>query len=435
MKTHYLLAMSLSLLISFSEAAENSLASLDEIKKNIHNISTDALHKLTENNPQAVLIDVRTDREIQTVNGMIAAPQNINIPRGWLEFRVADAVPDKNTPIVVYCGTNQRSPLAADTLMKMGYTQVKNYADGFFAWQKAGLAVKKVDQAPDSILYSRPQKVAEGVYSAIGATAPPSYANSGHNNNLSFIVTENGVLVVNAGDNYLLAKALHNEIKKITDQAVKYVVLENAQGHAILGANYWHEQGVPIIAHVDAVAEIKMHGEEILARMQKRSGDKAEGSRLIIPKQTFTDKLTITLGKQTIEILHLGSAHSPGDTMVWLPQKRLIITGDMAFHQRLLPVFEHTHTKAWLETWEKFVDLNAATVIPGHGQPTNMAEVTKYTKDYLVYMRGEMATILEAGGDLQDAYKVDQSAYAHLDTFKELARLNAGQIFREMEFE
>jgi glyoxylase-like metal-dependent hydrolase (beta-lactamase superfamily II) len=121
--------------------------------------------------------------------------------------------------------------------------------------------------------------------------------------------------------------------------------------------------------------------------------------------------------------------------MVWLPKKKLVITGDMAFHQRLLPVFEHTDTSAWLETWKKFAALKAEIVVPGHGEPTNMQEVTQYTKGYLVYMRAEIAKIIEKGGDLQDAYKIDQSAYAHLDTFKELAQHNAGQIFRAMEFE
>jgi len=427
--------LSISLISLGVGAADSKLPSLEAVKQKISNISTQELKTLLAHDKNLVLIDVRTDKEIQVVNGMIAAPQNINIPRGWLEFRIAEAAPDKDSTIVLYCGTNKRSPLAADTLMKMGYTKVKNYEDGFFAWRDAKLAVKKVDQAPDSILYSKPEKVTEGVYSAIGATAPPTYANSGHNNNLSFIVTEGGVLVVNAGDNYLLAKALHDEIKKITDQPVKYVVLENAQGHAILGASYWDEQGVPIIAHIDAVKEIKAHGEEILARMQQRNKDKASNSRLITPTQTFTDKLSITLGKQTIEILHLGSAHSPGDTLVWLPQKQVIIAGDMAFHQRLLPVFEHTDTAAWLETWQKFAALDAKIVVPGHGKPTNMAEVTQYTKDYLVYMRTEIAKIIEQGGELQDAYKIDQSAYAHLDTFKELAQHNAGQIFRSMEFE
>ncbi|MDH3831766.1 MAG: hypothetical protein OEU48_08865, partial [Gammaproteobacteria bacterium] len=120
-----------------------------------------------------------------------------------------------------------------------------------------GEALYNSDKAPDSMLYDLPREVVPGVWSAIGATAPGTYANSGHNNNLSFVITSEGVLVVNAGDNYLLAKALHDEIKKITDKPVKYVVLENGQGHAMLGSGYWQEQGVPVIAHVDAVREIE----------------------------------------------------------------------------------------------------------------------------------------------------------------------------------
>ena len=110
-------------------------------------------------------------------------------------------------------------------------------------------------------------------------------------------------------------------------------------------------------------------------------------------------------------------------------------TGDLAFHQRLLPVFEHTDTAGWLETWGVLEALGAEIVIPGHGDPTNMTEVTRYTRDYLTYMRGSIGEIIEEGGDLNQAYEVDQSAYRHLDTFEELFRRNAGQIFRHMEFE
>jgi len=97
------------------------------------------------------------------------------------------------------------------------------------------------DKALHSMLYSLPQQVTDNVWSAIGATAPPSYANGGHNNNLSFIVTPAGVVVVNAGDNYLLARALHEQIRQITDQPVKYVIWENGQGHATGGSAYWKE--------------------------------------------------------------------------------------------------------------------------------------------------------------------------------------------------
>ena len=74
-------------------------------------------------------------------------------------------------------------------------------------------------------------------------------------------------------------------------------------------------------------------------------------------------------------------------------------------------------------------------MIPGHGHPTNMAQVTRYTHDYLVYLRGKIGAHLDAGGDLTDAYYVDQSPYKGLDTFEELATKNAGRVYEAMEFE
>lgn len=292
-----------------------------------------------------------------------------------------------------------------------------------------------LDKYPESVLYDRPVEVVPGVWSAIGATAPPSYENSGHNNNLSFIVTSDGVVVVNGGACYLLAKALHEEIKKITTQPVKLVIDENGQGHAMLGNSYWTEQGVPIIAHESAAAAFEARGHDILYRMKQYNREKAQGTFVAPPTETFTERKVVQIGDTRIELIWFGPAHSPGDISVWLPDKDVIITGDMAFHQRLLPVFEDTNTAGWLDSWEKFASIKVTHIIPGHGGPTNMAEVTKYTKDYLVYLRNEVRAVLDAGGGLEDAWKIDQSPFAHLDTFKELAARNAGYVLQEMEFE
>ena len=298
-----------------------------------------------------------------------------------------------------------------------------------------GEALYNSDRAPGSVLYDLPQEVVPGVWSAIGATAPGTYANSGHNNNLSFVITGEGVLVVNAGDNYQLAKALHEEIRKITDQPVKYVVLENGQGHAMLGSSYWQEQGVPVIAHVDAAREIEEQSFALLEVMQARVKEKAEGTTVVMPDETFEESMVIELGGERIELLHLGPTHSPGDIIVWLPEKKLVIAGDMAFHQRMLPLFEHTDSAAWIETWDKFEALGAEVVIPGHGGPTDMATVRKYTRDYLVYLREKVAEVIENSGTLQEAYEIDQSPYMHLPTAEFLAKRNAGQVFQSMEFE
>ncbi|MEM7259434.1 MAG: pyridoxal-phosphate dependent enzyme, partial [Pseudomonadota bacterium] len=286
-----------------------------------------------------------------------------------------------------------------------------------------------------SMLYRKPMEVQPGVWSAIGATAPPTYENSGHNNNVSFVIGTDAVLVVNASDNYLLAESLHQEINAITNLPVKYVVLENGQGHAMLGMNYWQQEGAQVIAHIDTADVIEAHGQQILERMQFRNRDKAMGTQLSTADITFDTVHEIDLGNMKVQIQYLGPSHSPGDTQVWLPDRKLMIAGDLAFHERLLPVFDDSDTAGWIDTWESFEALQPEVVIPGHGHPTTIDVVRQWTIGYLQYMRSQVAQILDNGGSLIDAYNIDQSAFSHLDTFDELAGLNADRIYRAMEFE
>ena len=307
----------------------------------------------------------------------------------------------------------------------------------FWSWNSVVLASEDIkDKYPQSELYNKPIEVIPNVFSAIGATAPPTYENSGHNNNLSFVITTDGVVVINSGASVRLASALHEEIKTITDQPVKLVINENGQGHAILGNLYWSQLGIDILAHEDAIHEIEENSYTILERMKSYNRDKAAGTEVVIPNKSFSEKSIFTLGDLEFHVLYLGPAHGPGDTQVWLPQLSLVIAGDMAFHERMLPIFENTCTKCWLETWdEKFAPLNATYVIPGHGHPTNMAQVTRFTRDYLEDLRAKVLEVLDNGGDLAEAFYVDQERWRSLDTFEELAKRNAGRVFEEMEFE
>ena len=409
-------------------------AALDKVNKRVPHLDTAGLAAQLKTQPSTVVIDVRSPAEL-ALSGHIDAPLFFNIDRGLLEYQIEARVPDKATPIVVYCGVSQRSPLAAETLIRLGYKNVKNYRDGYFNWKRAGLPVLLLDRAPDSFLYALPQEVIPGVWSAIGATAPGTYENSGHNNNLSFVITDDGVLVVNSGDNYLLAQSLHEEIKKHTQQPVKYVVLENSQGHAMLGSKYWKEQGATIIAHRDTAAYMEKTGYDALAVMRARARDKAFKTEFVMPDKVYDDRLDLKMGSWNLQILHLGPSHSHGDTMVWLPDKKLVIAGDTAFHIRMLPIFEDTDTAKWIETWDTFEALGAQIVIPGHGGPTDMATVRRWTRDYLVDLRAKVADVIKRGGTLDDAYNVDQSAYQHLHTFDQLSRSNAGRVYRAMEFE
>lgn len=300
----------------------------------------------------------------------------------------------------------------------------------------AGANENIADQYPDSLLYSAPVEVIPHVWSAIGATAPPTYENAGHNNNLSFIVTGDGVIVVNGGGSYGLAEALHKEIKSITDQPVKLVVNENGQGHAALGNCYWAEQGVKIVAHEDAAKEFEKQSGQILQAAERILKDRAAKTCIHVPDETFSDRMDVSMGSMKVELIYSGPAHSHGDTQVWLPEEKLVIAGDIAFHERMPPIFDDTDTAAWIDTWENaFEKLGAVYVVPGHGHPTNMAQVRRYTHDYLVYLRGKIKEMIDEGKGLDEAFYVDQSPYKHLHTFEELATRNAGRVFQQMEFE
>lgn len=143
------IAMFIMLIISFFSVVQAKVPGITtgaqlqaEAEKNTKIISTEELKKALDDNLDMILVDVRTPGEIKSMGGEIKADQNRNIPRGWLEYRITSAALSKNTPIVVYCGAGIRTPLAAQTLQQMGYTNVRNYSDGYIGWRNAGLPVQ-----------------------------------------------------------------------------------------------------------------------------------------------------------------------------------------------------------------------------------------------------------------------------------------------------
>jgi len=141
-----LLSVFLLVMLSYTAQAVDGIISGQEIQRQAEQettiISTADLKTMIDEEPDLVLIDIRTHNEVDNMGGTIDATQNSIIPRGWIEFRVQRIAQDKDAPIVVYCGAGIRSPLVAKTLQDMGYTHVKNYAAGFIGWKNAGLPIK-----------------------------------------------------------------------------------------------------------------------------------------------------------------------------------------------------------------------------------------------------------------------------------------------------
>ena len=280
----------------------------------------------------------------------------------------------------------------------------------------------------------QPVPVAPNVYAVVGDLGGQTYENDGLNNNLGFVVSDAGVLVINTGPSARVARALHAAIRKITAQPVKWVVNVNSQNHYWHGNGYFKSQGTTIYASKEAERVMREMGAQQLSANKDLLKEKADGTVLTYPTELTTDKRELKLGKTTVQLLHFGPAHTPGDLAVWLPQQKILFAGDIVYTERLLAVLPIGNSANWVQAFDRLAALNPKSIVPGHGRPTTIEVARRDTRDYLSFLRAEAKRVLDAGGSLQDAVeKTDQSRFRSLANFDLLARRNMNQVFQEVE--
>lgn len=285
-------------------------------------------------------------------------------------------------------------------------------------------------------LQLKPVAVAPGIYAFIGETGMRTYENEGMNANAGFIVTKAGVVVVDSGPTYQVAKTMHAEIKKITKQPVKYVINTGGQDHRWLGNGYFKEQGAQIIASSKLKADMEERGAMQLAGLKNELKEKIAGTTPVYPDKYFEQKETLKLGGTTIELLFFHGGHTPGDAVVWLPQTHILFSGDLVYVDRLLGVLPFSNSKDWLASFEAAEKLQPKLVIPGHGKVCDWPKAQRDSGNYLALLRKHMRKAVDAGQDLQTAINtLDQSAYKQLDMYDLLKGGNASRVYLEMEAE
>lgn len=282
----------------------------------------------------------------------------------------------------------------------------------------------------------KPQEVGRGIYAIIGDLGPQRFENEGLNTNLGFVIGSDAVLVINTGASRRTGAAIMEEIRLITSKPVRWVVNLNSQSHywwgnsALLGAK------PTFIAHSEAVRLMKEQQEDQRALLRKLLKDRFRGSEPWVPDHLVPDRLTIDLGQRRIEILHLGAAHTPGDLVVWIPDERVLFSGDIVYTQRLPAVLPVSRTKDWLEAFARIESLQPKIIVPGHGAPATLAQANRDTRDYLAHLRAESKRLFESGAGPTDAAdRIDQSRWQQLANFAELHRRNAFMVFLEIERE
>ncbi|PLY12973.1 MAG: MBL fold metallo-hydrolase [Sedimenticola sp.] len=280
------------------------------------------------------------------------------------------------------------------------------------------------------------QKVTDQVYAIVGELSQRSPENLGNNATFGLIVTNAGLVLVDPGGSEQGAAAIHALIKGVSDQPVKWVINTGGQDHRWLGNHYWAERGASIIASSAAVADQKNRSGGQLGTLQQLVGEAGmAGTSPRYADQLFENELALELGGVQLLIRHLGAAHTPGDSFVYLPQQNVLFSGDIIYLERMLGVGSQSNSKSWLAVLEAIAELNPEWVIPGHGHAAGFDKAQRDTIDYLRTLRQRVAEFLDEGGALEEIGQVDQSEFDYLEVSDQLAGRNAHQVFQEMEFE
>jgi glyoxylase-like metal-dependent hydrolase (beta-lactamase superfamily II) len=215
------------------------------------------------------------------------------------------------------------------------------------------------------------------------------------------------------------------------------VVNTGGQDHRWLGNGYFQSQGAELIAHAGGEADMKNRGNDHLQALRAVLGAKADGTVPTLPSRWLkAPDERLEFGGVAFEFKHRGGAHTPGDTMVWLPQRNVLFTGDVVYVDRMLGVIPASNTKQWLATFAVIEQLNPAVLVPGHGRVTNLATAKADTQAYLLALRAHMKKAVDDGTDVSAAVKsFDAAPFMRLLNAAELMPGNASRTYLEMERE
>ncbi|MDZ7856274.1 MBL fold metallo-hydrolase [Sphaerotilus sp.] len=281
------------------------------------------------------------------------------------------------------------------------------------------------------------QRVADGVYAHVGDKGARSVENEGLNANIGLVVTNSGAALIDSGATFQSARQIHDAVKAVTQQPLKWVFNTGGQDHRWLGNGYFAAQGIEIIAHAHAKADMNNRGNDHLQSLKATLGAKADGTVPTLPTRWLSGSdERLELGGVVFDFKHRGGAHTPGDTMVWLPGKNVLFTGDVVYVDRMLGVLPVSHTQRWLATFAVVEQLNPAVLVPGHGSVTNVATAKADTQAYLMALRAHMKKAVDDGTDASAAVKSFNAApFTRLLNAAELMPGNASRTYLELERE
>ncbi|WP_373018085.1 MBL fold metallo-hydrolase [Thiomicrorhabdus sp.] len=212
-------------------------------------------------------------------------------------------------------------------------------------------------------------KVSDRCYYLLAKDPEPSPENFGFFSNPGFIVTSEGVVVIDTGGSVQIAEMLLRQIKKVTDKPVVAVINTHYHGdhwlgnHAFVAAN----PNVDIYSHQVVINQIKNgSGDFWIGFMQRTTGNKVSGTIATSPTKALAGGETLKFGDTTLKIHHFGKVHTESDLAIEVVEDKVLYSGDMMM-RRIANMADGSYVGS-IEAMDKIKALPVDTYIPGHGK-------------------------------------------------------------------
>ncbi len=241
-----------------------------------------------------------------------------------------------------------------------------------------------------------PQQVAPHSYAWIGPYGPPSKENQGFRMNLGLVVGTDAVGVIDSGYGDAMAGAMLEQIRRISDRPVRYVINTDSQPHRILGNAALRRSGAEVIAAEVASARMSAEGSSMASAAEWILGlpggnIQAPGA----PDRALAETTDLNLGGVTLRLIPLGTAHTAGSMVVEVVEDRVVYTGDVLYGGRLLAVLPVSRVAGWISAFDRIREFGDVQFVPGHGAPGKLADFEEPTYRYLTTLKSHMDAAVE----------------------------------------
>ncbi len=229
--------------------------------------------------------------------------------------------------------------------------------------------------------------------------------------NTGIVIGDDAVLVADTQATPAMAADVIRRIREVTDKPIKYVVLTHYHAVRVLGASAYQPQ--QILASQDTYDLIVERGEQDKASEIGRfprlfQNVESVPPGMTWPTMTFSGKMTLWLGQLEVQLLQLGRGHTKGDTVVWLPQERTLLSGDLVEFDAT-PYAGDAYFQDWPQTLANIAALKPLALVPGRGPAlkgeARVQEGLNVTKGFVADLYASVKAGAAAGKDLKAVYR------------------------------